>query len=224
MMARKRANTPPYVPRNGFRAVLDQIQAHGRGDVVTREDLHKRGLSSHLTYPALAALHFLGLLDGKGALTGEHGVFHRDRSDPDGIRRIVERSYAKFFEEASLPAPDYGAVKGAFQDVYELSDRLIHSSFPLFQYLAEEGGIELVSGSSAKAGRGEEPGEGVADTVSLPVSRDPAPASGNGDGGVPGAQIVLNIQVTKYTKEKDIIRMVKTAHKALHLLKKSSGR
>ena len=36
-----------------------------------------------------------------------------------------------------------------------------------------------------------------------------------------GVQIAVTIQVNKYTNEKDIIRMVKTAKRAVHLLKKS---
>ena len=36
-----------------------------------------------------------------------------------------------------------------------------------------------------------------------------------------GYQIVINLQVTKYTSEKDLIKMVRTANRAIHLLKKA---
>jgi len=74
-MARKRANTPPYVPRKGLRGVLDQLQIHATGDTITRDELHKRGVSAHLIYPAMAALRFLGLLDPSDTLTGRHKAF-----------------------------------------------------------------------------------------------------------------------------------------------------
>jgi len=45
-MSRKHSNTPPYVPRAGFRAVLDSIQNHKPGEVIRRDVLHKKGLSS----------------------------------------------------------------------------------------------------------------------------------------------------------------------------------
>jgi len=36
-----------------------------------------------------------------------------------------------------------------------------------------------------------------------------------------GYQIVLNLQVTKYTSEKDIQRMIRTANRAIHLMRKA---
>ncbi len=224
-MARKRMLTPPYVPRNGFRSVLDLIQSHRAGEVVARSELHKRGLSSHLSYPALAALHFLGLVDDEGRLTGEHKCFSRENPDREAKEAVVRRAYAKFFDQAALPARNVTELKQEFQRVYELSSRLINSAFPLFHYLAEDAGIALTAVSGAPSSKAASQGD-----VPVPAGEEtPDEASGQvaGSSSVParatlgGCQIVLNLQVGKYTTEKDIIKMVKTANRALHLLKKS---
>jgi hypothetical protein len=36
-----------------------------------------------------------------------------------------------------------------------------------------------------------------------------------------GYQIVLNVQVTKYTTEKDILKMIRVANRAIHLARKA---
>jgi hypothetical protein len=227
-MPKKRATTPPYVPRKGLRAVLDHIQARHGGEVLTREELHKRGLSSHLTYPALAAMRFLGLLDDEDRLTGRHPAFSRESPDLKAQQEIIREAYCDFFEQVPLPVGNLDELKDKFQAVYELSDRVINSAFPLFQYLAQESGIQLTS-EGARAPIMDEP-------------RHAVHTRANGAGGEEevtdamiqrlgsdeplrirhtGYQIVINLQVTKYTNEKDLIKMVRTANRAIHLLKKA---
>lgn len=234
-MPRKRAQTPPYVPRKGLRAVLDQLQLHGKGDPVSREELHKRGISAHLIYPAMAALRFLGLLDSQDRLTGRHRAFGRDTLDLAGQEAVVREGYADFFSAVTLPVEDVEVLRRKFQDVYELSDRVVNSAFPLFYYLGQEAGIPLtLPGSPA-------PAVEEADGPPPPRPRSPGPdevtdvdrellrmASAEGLGteqGIrirhAGYQIVLNLQVTKFTTEKDLIKMIKTAKRAIHLLKKA---
>jgi hypothetical protein len=228
-MAKKRADTPPYVPRKGLRTVLDHVQSRQAGEVVTREELHKRGLSAHLTYPALAALRFIGLLDEKDHLTGKHGAFNRETPDRAAQEALVREAYSDFFEAVPLPAADLEALKGKFQKVYELSDRVINSAFPLFQSLAQDAGILLVEGGAQAP---------IADEQRHVVHPSAHPLELGGDMGAvaldklpageeplrikhTGYQIVINLQVTKHTTEKDVIKMVRTANRAIHLLKKA---
>ena len=149
-MAKKRTDTPPYVPRKGLRTVLDHIQSRAAGDLLTREELHKRGLSAHLTYPALAALRFIGLLDDQDRLTGKHLAFkpghgghpYAGGSDPRSLRRLLR---------CRIPSGRrHGRAQGTVPEgLHDLSDRVINSSFSLFQYLAQEAGIALVKGGIA---------------------------------------------------------------------------
>jgi len=228
-MAKKRADTPPYVPRKGLRTVLDHIQSRRAGEVLTREELHKRGLSAHLTYPALAALRFIGLLDDADRLTGKHAAFSREAPDRQAQAALVREAYDEFFEAVPIPAGDLDALKERFQQVYELSDRVINSAFPLFQSLAQDAGIALVAGD-APAPIADEPrhvvhpaahaldmaGELTANSLEKHTPGEEAIRIRH-----TGYQIVINVQVTKHTTEKDIIKMVRTANRAIHLLKKS---
>lgn len=233
-MSRKRAHTPPYVPRKGLRAVLDQLQLHGAGDALTRDELHKRGVSAHLIYPAMAALRFLGLLGDDDRLTGRHTAFNREAPDRPAQEAAVREGYSDFFSVVELPVESVEVLRQKFQEVYELSDRVVNSAFPLFQFLGQEAGIDLtLQGSRAP----------IAEEDNLPTPRQVAAlaeelpdtdrellrmASAEGLGteqGIrirhAGYQIVLNLQVTKFTTEKDLIKMIKTAKRAIHLLKKA---
>lgn len=227
-MPKKRVSTPPYVPRKGLRAVLDNIQARQEGEVLTREELHKRGLSSHLTYPALAALRFLGVLDDQDRLTGKHAPFNRENPDLKAQQELIRSAYSDFFEQVPLPVGTLDELKDKFQAVYELSDRVINSAFPLFQYLAQEAGIPLTAEGArapildeprqavhSKEPGGEEAGE-VTDAMIQRLGADEPLRIRH-----TGYQIVINLQVTKYTSEKDLIKMVRTANRAIHLLKKA---
>lgn len=227
-MARKRANTPPYVPRKGLRAVLDNIQPKKAGDLLTREDLHKRGLSSHLTYPALAALRFIGLLDDKDKLTGKHVAFSREKPDLKTQEALVREAYSDFFERVSLPLTNLDEIKDRFQAVYELSDRVINSAFPLFQFLAQEAGIQLTSNGTSTPILDEQRqpvhrrgGEISEDNIVTPDALARLNAEEPLRVRHMGYQIIINLQVTKFTTEKDLIKMVRTANRAIHLLKKA---
>ena len=227
-MAKKRTETPPYVPRKGLRSVLDYIQSRSAGDLLTREELHKRGLSAHLTYPALAALRFIGLLDNKDILTGKHGAYNRDSPDLAVQADLIHQAYSDFFDAASLPAEGLEALKVQFQEVYELSDRVINSAFPLFQYLAQEAGVLLVK-EGAAAPIAEEQRRVMHPAAHIPdMEGDLLTASVERlPGEEPlrirhtGYQIVINLQVTKHSTEKDIIKMVRTANRAVHLIRKA---
>ena len=227
-MPKKRVSTPPYVPRKGLRAVLDSIQARQEGEVLTREELHKRGLSSHLTYPALAALRFLGVLDDQDRLTGKHAPFNRENPDLKAQQEIIRSAYSDFFEQVPLPVRTLDELKDKFQAVYELSDRVINSAFPLFQYLAQEAGIQLTA-EGARAPILDEPRHAVHHKEGGPevegeVTDAMIQRLGNDEPlriRHTGYQIVINLQVTKYTSEKDLIKMVRTANRAIHLLKKA---
>lgn len=233
-MSRKRAHTPPYVPRKGLRAVLDQLQLHRAGDAVSRDELHKRGVSAHLIYPAMAALRFLGLLDDQDRLTGRHTAFNRDAPDRPAQEAAVREGYADFFTAVDLPVESVELLRQKFQEVYELSDRVVNSAFPLFQYLGQEAGIGLTpQGSRAPiAEEGDVPSPHRASPLPEELSDTDREllrmASTEGLGGEQGIrirhagyQIVLNLQVTKFTTEKDLIKMIKTAKRAIHLLKKA---
>lgn len=234
-MARKATKTPPYVPRKGLRAILDHVQNHAPGEVLSKEELHKRGLSSHWTYPALAALRFLGILDQGDRLTGKHLAFSPDKPDRPAQRAILKEAYADFFEVASLPMASLEEIRKAFQEIYDLSERVTVSAFPIFQMLTEEAGMELVRGEARPPSPPQEetPREGPP-----PAQRPPVPSGDEeesllkraslGEDAVrirhTGYQIVLNLQVTKYTTEKDIIKMIRTANRAIHLMKKAGDR
>ncbi len=227
-MAKKRAATPPYVPRKGLRTVIDHLQSRKAGEVLSREELHKRGLSAHLTYPALAALRFIGLLDDKDRLTGKHQAFDREKPDTKAQEALVREAYSDFFDAVPLPAPDLEELKGKFQAVYELSDRVINSAFPLFQSLAQEAGIALVQGGNP-ALLPEEPRQVVhptahsedLDNAAIAASLETITKDEPLRIKHMGYQIVINLQVTKHTTEKDIIKMVRTANRAIHLIRKA---
>ncbi len=233
-MARQHTDTPPYVPRKGLRAVLDSLQIHNEGQAITRDELHKRGISAHLIYPAMAALRYLGILDAKDRLTERYKAYNRDKPDLAGQQRIVKDAYSDFFNKVKLPQPSIESVRDQFQKVYELSERVVNSAFPLFQYLAQEAGIALaVEGANAPIA--DEPQDAAPAKAGEPDKEAPgndllkaAAAAGDelgGDTGIrirhTGYQIVLNIQVTKFTTDKDIIKMIKTARRAVHLLRKA---
>lgn len=236
-MARQRANTPPYVPRKGLRSVLDQLQIHATGDTITRDELHKRGVSAHLIYPAMAALRFLGILDQSDTLTGRHKAFSRDAPDLAAQAKVVKSAYSDFFDAVSLPMETLDAVRDRFQQVYELSDRVINSAFPLFQYLSQEADIALASqGTHAPIADAEiaphppAPAKRFHEDSEIPDEDRALLRMASTEGGSPeqgirirhtGYQIVLNLQVTKFSTEKDVIKMIKTAKRAIHLLKKA---
>lgn len=229
-MSRKHANTPPYVPRAGFRAVLDHVQASKAGDPLTRDQLHKRGISSHLIYPAIAALRYLNLIDENDHLTGHHLAWDRENPDRAAQQELVREAYGSFFQEAKLPAPDALDLKRQFQVVYDLSDRVVNSAFPLFQYLAQEAGIALTA-QGVHAPILEEQRKPMHETrpsdgEELPLTAEDVARSGEPAAHTlrvkhTGYQVVLNIQVTKYTTEKDIMKMIRTANRAVHLARKA---
>lgn len=229
-MARKHANTPPYVPRAGFRSVLDYVQSSKPGDAVSRDQLHKRGISAHLIYPAIAALRYLNLIDDEDRLTGRHTAFDRESPDRPAQEAIVREAYSEFFRAAKLPAPDAVELKRQFQSIFDLSDRVVNSAFPLFQYLAQEAGIALTS-EGVHAAILEEPRRAVHESRASEGEELPLTAEDLARAGEPGAhtlrvkhtgyQIVLNVQVTKYTTEKDILKMIRTANRAIHLARKA---
>jgi len=217
-MARKHTDTPPYVPKKGLLEILDHIQGHKEGDLIEGEELHKRGISKHLIYPAMASLRFLGLLDQSDRLTGSHSIFNREKPDREAQKKVIREAYADYFENAPAPLASEEAVRAKFEETYGLSERLMNSSLPLFEYLAEEAGITLFDKS---AGAPE-----TAHPASQQERRLKADAEEHEDETLAkarhgGVQIAVTIQVNKYTSEKDIIRMVKTAKRAVHLLKKS---
>lgn len=227
-MAKKPVETPPYVPRKGLRSTLDFLESRKAGETITREDLHKRGLSSHLTYPALAALRFLGLMDEQGRLTGQHTAFSREKPDLAVQETLVKEAYRDFFGSVPLPAQDLDTLKVRFQEVYELSDRVINSAFPLFQYITQEAGIPLLS-EGQTVPIADEPRHVVHPSINIEGLEGPALAAAMEQASKDeplrvkhtGYQIVINLQVTKHTTEKDIIKMVRTANRAVHLIKKA---
>jgi hypothetical protein len=237
-MARKATNTPPYVPRKGLRAILDHVQNHAPGDVLSKEELHKRGLSSHWTYPALAALRFLGILDEGDRLTGKHLAFNQEKPDYPAQRAILREAYAAFFDAATVPMASLEEVRKTFQEVYDLSERVTVSAFPLFQTLAEEAGVELVrskdrppSAPPPLPAEAPREAERTVEEPSAPPREDEESLLKRatlGEDAVrirhTGYQIVLNLQITKYTTEKDIIKMIRTANRAIHLMKKAGDR
>lgn len=225
-MAKKTVATPPYVPRKGLRAVLDQVQSQPAGTAVAREDFHRRGLSSHWTYPALAALRFLKILDEDDRLTGRHVAFNRENPDRQAQQALLREAYSDFFDEVRIPLAGDDELRRQFQEVYKLSERVANSACPVFEMLASDAGLKLTSAPSlpskeAQPGpsAGEEAGEGQAASETELVRRQGA------DEPVrirhTGYQIVINLNVNKYTTEKDLIKMVRTANRAIHLLKKS---
>ncbi len=228
-MTRKAVGTPPYVPRKGLRAILDHAQVHATGEVLSKDELHKRGLSSHWTYPALAALRFLGILDEEDRLTGKHVAFNREKPDREAQQKILREAYQDFFAAVDLPVRTQDELRLRFQEVYDLSDRVTSSAFPVFQTLLEESGLTLVAPRerTVAAPAGDAPGgeaaedEEDADTV---LSRRFLPGEEELRVRHAGYQIVLNLQVTKYTTEKDIMRMIRTANRAIHLMKKSGDK
>lgn len=221
-MRKKASSTPPYVSRKGLRAVLDFSQRLKAGDLLLREDLHKRGVSSHWTYPALASLRFLGLLDKDDRLTGLHTAYNPANPDKAAQQKILRNAYDAFFSEADIPLPDIQEVRGRFMEIYGLSERVTNSAFPIFVYLTEEAGIRLVGSKSRKTESGRESGSQPADEEKLvsPATNLEYPVQIRHL----GYQVVINLQVTKYTSEKDLMKMIRTANRAVHLMKKSGDK
>lgn len=230
-MAKKHLDTPPYVPKKGLIEVLEAIHGHKKGDVITRDELHKRGVSSHLIYPAMSALQFLGLIDEKGTLLGGHEVFGRENPDKDVQKKIIMNSYNAFFDEAKLPLGNEEEIESKFKEVYNLSEKLMNSAYPLFRYLVEEAKIEIVK----KKAEDKEKRKKEEDKVSKKLQEEEKLLSENFTNDEKQlseeeiisrhrqhvVQIVVSIQVNKYTTEKDITKMVKIAKRAIHLVKKS---
>lgn len=218
-MARKHTDTPPYVPKKGLIEILDQIQMHKEGDLINGDELHKRGVSRHLIYPAMAALRFLGLMDQEDRLVGSHRIFSREKPDREAQKKVIREAYGDFFESVKVPLAGEDEARNKFEEVYGLSERLMNSSFPLFQFLAEGAGIELFSkGGEVKT---EQAGEQEIHAHHTKAEAETGEDEAIGKVRHGGIQIAVTIQVNKYTNEKDIIRMVKTAKRAVHLLKKS---
>ena len=173
-------------------------------------------------------MRFIGLLDDKDQLTGKHAAYSRDAPDIPVQAGLIRGAYSDFFDAASLPAEGLEPLKGQFQEVYELSDRVINSAFPLFQYLAQEAGITLVKNGAAVP-IADEPrrvmhplahtldpqGDFTTTSVEKLPGEEPLRIRHT------GYQIVINLQVTKHTTEKDIIKMVRTANRAVHLIRKA---
>jgi hypothetical protein len=229
---KKATGTPPYMPRKGLNAVLDQIQAHQKGEILAREDLHRRGLSSHWTYPAMAALRFLDILDDHDRLTGRHVIFDREKPDRPAQQALLKEAYADLFEAVQLPAAGEGALKEKFQEVYKLSERVANSAYPIFEMLATDAGVRLLAQAPAEEGGAQRParpagGEGPEEGSAAEGATDAELLQRATAREEPvrirhtGYQIVINLQVTKYTTEKDLIKMVRTANRAIHLLKKA---
>lgn len=227
-MTRKAANTPPYVPRKGLRAVLDHAQSHKTGETLSRDELHKRGLSSHWTYPALAALRFLGILDDNDKLTGKHLAFSPEKPDLDVQKELILKAYSDFFDNVELPLPNLDVLKNTFRDIYDLSERVTNSAFPIFQSLAEDSGIELVQqdtrpgaagGANRSANGSRSNGEEGSEAGAVSLNADTPVRIRH-----TGYQVVINLQVTKYTTEKDLMKMIRTANRAVHLMKKAGDR
>lgn len=230
-MARKRSTEkPPYIPKKSLIDVLEAIQGHKKGDVLTKEELHKRGVSFHLVNPAMSALRFLGLMDENGTLLGGHKFFRRENSDKASQKEIIINSYKEFFEKVKIPLESKEDIRAKFQEVYNLSDKLMVSCYPLFEQLAEEAGIVLVKENETKKPERKEEKNIISETkdkeenLSSRISANEEQVFEEdfvGKHRHSGVQVVVTIQVNKYTTEKDIIRMVKTAKKAIHLVKKS---
>ena len=217
-MARKHTDTPPYVPKKGLVEILEQMKMHKQGDLIEGDELHKRGVSRHLIYPAMAALRFLGLLDQEDRLVGNHHIFNRQQPDRDAQKKIIREAYGDFFESVKVPVDSETEARRKFEQVYGLSERLMNSSFPLFQYLAEGAGITICDKGGEPAADNEAASDQRDHHKSEAETGDEETIGKTRHGGV---QIAVTIQVNKYTNEKDIIRMVKTAKRAVHLLKKS---
>lgn len=230
-MARKYLDTPPYVPKKGLNEVLEAIHGHKKGDVITGDELHKRGVSSHLIYPAMSTLKFLGLIDEKGTLLGGHEAFGRENPDKDVQKKIIMNSYSAFFNEVKLPLSSEEEIESKFKEVYNLSERLMNSAYPLFCYFVEEAGIEIVKKKTEEEEkRKKEEEKNLKEQQEKEkfsfesITSDEKQLSEEeivGRHRQHGVQIVVSIQVNKYTTEKDIIKMVKIAKKAIHLVKKS---
>ena len=228
-MAKKAVATPPYVPRKGLRAVLDQVQSHAAGAVLSREDLHKRGLSSHWTYPALAALRFLHILDDDDRLTGRHVVFNRENPDREAQEALLREAYADLFEAVQFPVSGEEELRAKFQQVYKLSERVANSACPIFEMLAADAGLKLTLAPTAppknarEAGAGDSEGGEASEALSLQELEQLKRAGPDEPVKIrhTGYQIVINLSVTKYTTEKDLIKMIRTANRAIHLLKKA---
>ncbi len=230
-MAKKRSTeTPPYVPKKALLDVLEAISGHKKGDVITKEELHKRGISSHLIQPAISALRFLGLLDESGILLGGHEAFGRENPDKKMQKQIIQNSYRSFFDEVDLPLNSEEELKDKFQEVYGISEKLMGSCFPLFLYLAEESGLTVLKVDNSEKNEGE----GEQKNISEKENREEKLSSQFtseekqvieeetiGKHKHTGVQVVVTIQVNKYTTEKDIMKMVRTAKKAIHLIRKS---
>jgi hypothetical protein len=213
-MTRKSASTPPYVPKKGLRAILDHIQGHAKGQVLSREELHRRGLSSHWTYPAMAALRFFSILDDEDKLTGKHAIFSRESPDLPAQQALLRESYSDFFGTVKLPLASPEELRATFQATYDLSDRVTNSAFPIFQALCEEAGMVLTGPADAVP-----EGEGDSEDLLRRLSSEEGFRIRHA-----GYQVVINLQVTKYTTEKDLMKMIKTANRAVHLMKKSGDR
>ena len=221
-MRKKTSSTPPYVPRKGLRAVLDFSQRLKTGDILLREDLHKRGVSAHWTYPALASLRFLGLLDASDHLTGLHIAYAPENPDKSAQKHIIRKAYNAFFSKVDIPLSDLQSVRERFMNIYDLSERVTNSAFPIFVYLTDEAGIRLVDSEKKTA-------EKKHAASPPPVDEDKVVSSStNLEYPVQirhlGYQVVINLQVTKFTTEKDLMKMIRTANRAVHLMKKAGDK
>lgn len=230
-MAKKRiTETPPYVPKKTLLDVLEAIQGHKKGDVITKEELHKRGISSHLIQPAMSALKFFGLMDETGTLLGGHEAFGRENFDKELQKEIVRNAYKEFFEEVKLPFRSEEELKNKFQEIYGISEKLMASCYPLFVYLVENAGIEIIKFDDFEKEEQKEETKSISEKEgreerllqeSSTEEKERFEEEIIGKHRHSGVQVIVTIQVNKYTTEKDIIKMVKTAKKAIHLIKKS---
>jgi len=219
---KKTSNTPPYVPRKGLHAVLDFAQRLKTGDQLLREDLHKRGVSAHWTYPALASLRFLGLLDASDHLTGLHIAYDPENPDKSAQKTIIRKAYHEFFSQVDIPLSNLQSARERFMKIYDLSERVTNSAFPIFAYLTEEAGIQLVD--SERKGTESKP------ELRPDIIDEDKVVSSSTNLEYPvqirhlGYQVVINLQVTKFTSEKDLMKMIRTANRAVHLMKKAGDK
>lgn len=230
-MVRKSSETPPYIPKKGLLEVFEVLQLHKKGDVITKDELHKRGISTHLIYPSLAALKFLKLIDENGTLLGGHEAFSVTNPDIELKKAIVMSAYKDFFDEVNLPLDSLDEIQKKFKEVYGISERLANSAFPIFEFLCKEAEIKLLKEKNElkemiKEARilieEEEKGEKKEEEKKVEEKKEDESEEEIllktfMKEKIP---VLITLQINKYTTEKDVIKMVKTAKKALLYLQK----
>lgn len=232
MGRRKIFTTPPYVPRTGFKQLMEVIYTKQTGEILQKDDLVKRKVSTHLIYPSLAALRFLKVIDKDDRLLGPHAYFSPVEPNKGGISETVKKAYGDFFDNAKLPSANIEELQSAFSQTYELSERLSNSAFPFFLWMAELGEIELLGNgnpATMKLISEIEKPQVIHNQTINPISavkeHEPAEIS-----DIPledmrvrhtPFQIVLHLTINKFSSERDIIKMIRTAKKAIQIYRKT---